>query len=75
MTNCDPSTSEDPNLTMKNSISSNGGSETCVHEALIQLIAALAYSEPVGSEWQADKEKPRLNSDNRHAESSLTGER
>jgi hypothetical protein len=42
---------------------------------LYQLIAALAYSEQFGSEWQADKEKARPISDNRHAESSPTGER
>jgi hypothetical protein len=42
---------------------------------LYQLIAALEYSERLGSEWQADNEKPRPNSDNRQAESGSTGER
>ncbi len=70
MTNCDPSTSQDPNLTMKNSIFHRTVDQKhAFTKHLYQLIAALAYSEQVGSEWQADKEKPRPNSDNRQAES------
>jgi len=76
MTNCDPSTSEDPNLMMKNSIFHRTvDQKRAFTKHLYRLIAAPAYSEQVGSEWQADKEMPRPISDNRQVESSSTGER